>query len=115
MVTGVAGCRMVTVCPGTPGAIWLATVWITLLAAGIVANAIVGFSSKPLASLPRSNTAVPAVSWEAPVEPWLAKMYPLAELAEVVTTLTMVTVGACCTTWMAWPGGCCEVTMEAGM
>lgn len=47
MVTGVAGCRMVTVCPGTPGAIWLATVWITRLAAGMVANAMVGFSSKP--------------------------------------------------------------------
>lgn len=69
----------------------------------------------PRASLPRSNTAVPAVSWEVPVEPWLARMYPLAELAEVVTTLTMVTVGACWTTWMAWPEGCCEVTMEAGM
>jgi hypothetical protein len=48
MVTGVAGCRMVTVCPGTPGAIWLATVWMTRLAAGIVANAMVGFSSKPV-------------------------------------------------------------------
>lgn len=47
MVTGVAGCRMVTVCPGTPGAIWLATVWMTRLAAGMVANAMVGFSSKP--------------------------------------------------------------------
>lgn len=69
----------------------------------------------PLASLPRSSTAVPAVSWEVAVEPWLARMYPLAELAEVVTTLTMVTVGACWTTWMAWPEGCCEVTMEAGM
>lgn len=47
MVTGVAGCRMVTVCPGTPGAIWLATVWMTLLAVGMVAKAMVGFSSKP--------------------------------------------------------------------
>lgn len=34
-------------CPGTPGAIWLATVWITRLAAGMVASAMVGFSSKP--------------------------------------------------------------------
>lgn len=48
MVTGVAGCRMVTVCPGTPGAIWLATVWMTRLAAGMVANAMVGFSSRPM-------------------------------------------------------------------
>ena len=47
MVSGVAGCRMVTVCPGTPGAIWLATVWMTRLAAGMVANAMVGFSSRP--------------------------------------------------------------------
>lgn len=102
-------------CPGTPGAIWLATVWMTPPAAGIVANAMVGFSSRPLASLPRSSTAAPAASWEPPAEPWLVRMYPLAELADVVTTLTMVTVGACCTTWIAWPAGCCEVTMEAGM
>lgn len=47
MVTGAAGCRMVTVWPGTPGAIWLATVWMTRLAAGMVANAMVGFSSRP--------------------------------------------------------------------
>lgn len=44
----------------------------------------------------------------------LASMYPLGELAEVVTTRTMVTAGACCTTWMAWPEGCWEM-MEAGM
>lgn len=55
MVTGVAGCRMVTVCPGTPGAIWLATVWITRLAAGIVANAMVGFSSKPVGQAASQN------------------------------------------------------------
>lgn len=115
MVTGVAGCRMVTVCPGTPGAIWLATVWMTLLAVGMVAKAMVGFSSKPLASLPRSSTAVPAASWAPPAEVWLARMYPLAELAEEVTTLSMVTGGACCTTWIAWPEGGCAVTMEAGM
>lgn len=42
-------------------------------------------------------------------------MYPLAELAEEVTTLSMVTGGACCTTWIAWPEGGCAVTMEAGM
>lgn len=48
MLTGAAGCRMVTVCPGTPGAIWLATVWMTRLAAGMVANAMVGFSSVPM-------------------------------------------------------------------
>lgn len=47
MVTGAAGCRMATVCPGTPGVIWLATVWMTLLAVGMVAKAMVGFSSKP--------------------------------------------------------------------
>lgn len=69
----------------------------------------------PLASLPRSNTAVPAASWAPPAEAWLARMYPLAELAEEVTTLSMVTGGACCTTWIAWPEGCCAVTMEAGM
>lgn len=34
-------------CPGTPGAIWLATVWMTRLAVGMVANAMVGFSSRP--------------------------------------------------------------------
>lgn len=69
----------------------------------------------PLASLPRSSTAVPAASWVPPAEAWLARMYPLAELAEVVTTLSMVTGGACCTTWIAWPEGCCAVTMDAGM
>lgn len=69
----------------------------------------------PLASLPRSNTAVPVASCAPPAEAWLARMYPLAELAEVVTTLSMVTGGACCTTWIAWPGGCWAVTMEAGM
>lgn len=47
MLTGVAGCRMVTVCPGTPGPIWLATVWMTRLAAGMVAKAMAGFSSRP--------------------------------------------------------------------
>lgn len=70
--------------------------------------------SLPLASPPRSSTAVPAASWAPPAAAWLARMYPLAELAEVVTTLSMVTGGACCTTWMAWPEGCWAVTMEAG-
>lgn len=51
MLTGAAGCRMVTVCPGTPGAIWLATVWMTRLAAGMAANAMVGFSSAPVGGL----------------------------------------------------------------
>lgn len=47
MLMGVADCRMVTVCPGTPGAIWPATVWMTRLVAGMVAKAMVGFSSRP--------------------------------------------------------------------
>lgn len=72
-------------------------------------------STLPLASLPRSNTAVPAASWAAPAAAWLVRMYPLAELAEEVTTLSMVTGGACCTTWIACPEGCCAVTMDAGM
>lgn len=72
-------------------------------------------AASPLASLPRSSTAVPAASWAAPAEAWLARMYPLAELAEEATTLSMVTGGACCTTWTAWPEGCCAVTMDAGM
>lgn len=69
----------------------------------------------PLASPPRSSTAVPAASWAPPAEAWLARMYPLAELADVVTTLSMVTGGACCTTWIAWPEGGCAVTRDAGM
>lgn len=61
MGTGVAGCRMVTVCPGTPGAIWLATVWMTRPVAGMVANAMVGFSSKPGGRGPVSPPGCPPV------------------------------------------------------
>lgn len=42
-------------------------------------------------------------------------MYPFAEFAEEVTTRTIVTVGACWTTWIAWHEGCWEVTIDAGI
>lgn len=112
---GAAACEPQALCPPPPPDTGAQAPRPRLPAGPAGDSASAHMATLPLASLPRSNTAVPGASWAPPAEAWLARMYPLAELAEEVTTLSMVTGGACCTTWIAWPEGCCAVTMDAGM